>query len=155
MKLGKSTILAALVAGNLGIWSSPSHAADTNTTTVPTPGTPPAGLREVRAPGRNFERSFEELNLTAEQKTKVEDLLQAQREKMRGLRTDTSLSSGDRRTKMQSLRADLEAKMKMILTPAQFDKWENLVTGRRPTGPVARPPGDTGNTNAPAAAPKN
>jgi hypothetical protein len=62
---------------------------------------------------------------------------------MRDLRNDTTLSTDDRRAKMKTIRDDANAKLKTILTPDQFAKYQALMPARRPATP---PP-----TAAPAA----
>jgi periplasmic protein CpxP/Spy len=143
MKLSKMTLMAALVAGNLVVLGATSRAADTNAAKPPAGG-PSAMQQNRRGPGA----SLDELNLTPEQKTKVEALLKAQQEKMHALRTDSSLSSEDRRAKMQELRKGLNSQMKEILTPEQFAKWEKHAQPRRSGGSGEKP---EAGANAPAA----
>ena len=65
----------------------------------------------------------EELNLTADQKTKVEAALKAQREAIQGIKDATP---EERRAKMQEGREGDGRKMKEILTAEQYTKWEKL-----------------------------
>lgn len=73
--------------------------------------------------GRGAEM-LKDLNLTADQQTKVEALYKAQREKMDAARS----ANGDDRTKnreaMQAMQADTETQLKGILTPEQYTKYE-------------------------------
>jgi Spy/CpxP family protein refolding chaperone len=99
--------------------------------------------------------SLEQLNLTPDQKSKVQAIMEAQRQKMSAVRQDTSLSPEDRRAKMKATRDDMNTQFKAVLTPEQFDKWEKGQPGTRDhrNGP---PPagGNAKGTNAPAAAPQ-
>ena len=71
MKANKTMLIAALAVGSLLVWSPALRAGDTNTPpSTPPAGTPPAG----RPPGGGFERMAEQLNLTADQKTKVQSI---------------------------------------------------------------------------------
>lgn len=153
MKLTKPLIIAALVAGNLVAWDIAARAQDANTNTPPPAGQPggPGGGR-MRPP--SFDQISQQLDLTEDQKPKVKAVLDDQQQKMRDLRTDTSLSQQDRRTKMQGIRADATAKLKDILTPDQFAKYQKMMPGRRPGGqgggtppttPPATPPPAGGN----------
>ncbi len=148
MKANKTLLIAALAAGSLLAWSPALRAGDTNT---PPAGAPPAGQRP---PGmRAF--SLEQLNLTPDQKSKVQAIMEAQRQKMSAVRQDTSLSQEDRRAKMKATRDDMNTQFKAVLTPEQFDMWQKNQPGMRDhrNGP---PPagGNAKGTNAPAAAPQ-
>jgi Spy/CpxP family protein refolding chaperone len=128
------------------VWSPALRAGDTNTP----PSTPPAG----RPPGGSFERMAEQLNLTADQKTKVQAIMEAHRQKMLDLRNDTGQ---DRQAKRKAVAEDLAQQMKAVLTPEQFDKWQKTSPmGPRRPRPNFPPPGNekAGSTNAPAAPPK-
>ncbi len=152
MKVTKSMMIGALVAGNLLAWNPALRAADTNTPpATPAAGVPAAGQRPPGMRGPTLDQLAQQLNLTDDQKAKVKPILEARDKKRGELRSDTSLSSEDRRTKLQSAREEAAAQMKAVLTPEQFDKWQKIEQrGRRPGGP---PPG--GNANAPAPPPQN
>jgi Spy/CpxP family protein refolding chaperone len=155
MKANKTMLIAALAVGSLLVWSPALRAADTNkpSSTPPPAGAPPAG----RPPGGGFERMAEQLNLTADQKPKVQAIMDTNRQKMLDLRKDTSLSQEDRQAKRKVVAEDMAQQMKAVLTPEQFDKWEKT----SPMGPRRLhpnpPPGNekAGSTNAPAAPPKS
>jgi Spy/CpxP family protein refolding chaperone len=76
-----------------------------------------------------MDRMTEALKLTDEQKPKVKVALEDSDKKMHEVMADSSLSREDRREKMQGFRADETKKMKEILTPEQFTKYEEM----RPT----------------------
>jgi len=69
---------------------------------------------------------LDQLNLTADQKPKVQSIYAAQRQKMRDLRQDTSLTPEDRSARMKALHDDMATQMKAVLTPEQFDKWQKM-----------------------------
>jgi len=154
MKFTKPLIITALVAGNLLAWNLVLHAQDaTNNppSALRTGGPPPGGPRGMRGTP-NLEQLTTALNLTDDQKAKIKPILDAQRQKMTDLRADTTLSQEDRRTKMQAIRQEMSDQMKVILTPEQFTKWQQVPQRPRRNGP---PPGgpNAGSTNAPAPAP--
>ena len=149
MKANKTMLIAELAVGSLLVWSPALRAGDTNTPpSTPPAGAPPAG----RPPGGGFERMVEQLNLTADQKPKVQAIMDTQMQKMRDLRQDTSLTAEDRKAKMKTIREDIATQMKAVLTPEQFQKWQDMRNRRN--GP---PPGgpNAGGTNAPALPPVN
>jgi len=137
MKSTKTMLIAALAAGALLACSSVLPAQDT-------PNTPPAGGMKGRMMGPTIEQLTTNLSLTAEEIPKVKAVLDEQKKKMADLRADQSVQGQDRRTKMQEIRADVTAKMKEILTPDQFTKYQTMTQrNRRPAGsgtPPAAPP---------------
>jgi len=140
MKLNKTLMIAALVAGTM-------FAADIAVRAQDSTNTPPAGARPPGGPraGMNFETIASQLGLTDEQKTKVKPILEEMRQKMADLRKDTTLEAADRRAKMKEIRDDISAKLKEILTPEQYEKWLKMGPGnRRPPG-GANPPSAGGN----------
>jgi len=143
MKLTKTLMAGALIAGSL-LTGAALQAQDANTNTPPA-GAPPAGGRMRGAP--TLQQLTTALNLTADEQAKVKPILDAQAQKMRDLRSDTTLSTDDRRAKMQEIRADTLKQMKAVLTPDQFAQYQKMATprGRRAAAPAA--------TNAPAATP--
>jgi hypothetical protein len=138
MKLNKTLMIAALVAGSVFAADVAVRAQDTNTP-------PPAGARPPGAPGQrgrmNFETIATQLELTDDQKTKAKPVFAELQQKMADLRNDTSLEQADRRAKMKEIRDDATAKLKDILTPEQFAKWQKMGPGnRRPPGGAGAPP---------------
>jgi protein CpxP len=95
----------------------------------------------------------EQLNLTAEQKPKVEVIMKEAGEKRRALREDTSLTPEQKREKGQAIQQATTAKMKEVLTAEQFAKFEELTKNRRGQGPGGpggqRPQGERPAKNAP------
>jgi len=156
MKVTKPMIIAALIAGNLLACNLALRAADTNTPpSAPPAGAPPPGPRPpgMRG-GPTLEQLTQQLSLTDEQKPKVKAILDTRDKKIAELRGDSSLSQEDRRTKMQSIREEVTAQMKGVLTAEQFDKWQKMSQrGRRPGPPPGG--GNPGDANAPAPPPKN
>lgn len=73
-----------------------------------------------------------ELNLTPDQKTKVTALMEDEAKQRKELRADTSLSREQKREKGQAMMADQEKKLKEILTPDQFEKWQKIRKEFRP-----------------------
>ena len=147
-------LIAALAVGSLLVWSPALRADDTNKPlSTPPAGAPPAG----RSPGAGFDRMAQQLNLTADQKPKVQSIMDTQRQKMLDLRNNTSLSPEDQRARRKIVAEEMAQQMKAVLTPEQFDKWEKTSPmGTRRVRPSAPPAGNeiAAGTNAPAAPPK-
>ncbi len=138
MKSTKTLLFAALAAGSLLAWS-PARAQDSTNT----PPVPPAGAPGGKHQNQGFDRIAQQLNLTDDQKTKVQPILEAQRQKMSDLRQDTSLSPEDRKAKVQEIRKDTLDQLKDILTPDQIAQFQKM--SQRPH----RPPPQAQGTNAP------
>jgi Spy/CpxP family protein refolding chaperone len=108
-----------------------------------------------------FDRMAEQLNLTDEQKPKVQSILDTQRQKIRELRQDPNfngLSQEDRRAKMKAIQDDMVTQMKAVLTADQFQKWQDMqsqMRNRRPGGPPLGGNPPPAGTPPPAAPPQN
>jgi len=140
--------------GSLLAGSAALRAGDTNKAPSALPGgAPPAN----QPPRGGFERMSEQLHLTAEQKPKVQSIMETQRQKMLDLRNDTSLSPDARQAKRKIVVEETAQQMKAVLTPEQFEMWQNTSPmGPRRNRPNGPPLGNEKpvSTNAPAAAPK-
>jgi Spy/CpxP family protein refolding chaperone len=145
MKVKKMTLIAALAVGSLLVLNPALLAQDS--TNTPPPGAPPAGGPPgggpgMRGRGPSLEQLTKDLDLTPDQQPKVKAVLDDQMQKMRDLRQDDSLSQDDKRAKGKTIRDEATAKLKEILTPEQFDKWQKISQrNRRPGGPGGSPPG--------------
>ena len=130
----KRTLMAlAAVAATLTLQPL-THAADTNQPAPPTAADRLAALRE------RMQETARELNLTPEQKEKLQTIVRERAAKQRVLRQDNSLSPEEKRQKLMAAREEIIAEVKKVLTPEQFDKWrasQGLAAGSA-TGPRAR-----------------
>jgi periplasmic protein CpxP/Spy len=160
MRATKMTLIAALAVGSL-LTLSPALRADDATNTPPSAppaGGPPPGDRGpgMRGRGPNFDMIAQRLNLTDDQKPKVKEILDGQRQQMRDLwQQGQDMSREDRMAKMKSIRENTDAKLKAVLTSVQFEQWQKMESRMR--GPRNRPPGGSppgeGGTKTPAPPP--
>jgi periplasmic protein CpxP/Spy len=127
MKMHKVSLLAALAAGAL-LAVTPAVRAEDKPAQTERPGGPRPGQ-----PGERIKKIAEELNLTPEQRTKLEAAMKEQRDAAQGAK---DLTPEERRAKMQENRKAMDAKIKAILTPEQYAKWEKLREQNRPAGPA-------------------
>ncbi len=116
MKIKRLSLVAALALGSLLAC----------TTIVCAQDAPTKGKKGRPSIEQRVERLNKELNLTDEQKTKVTSLLEDEGKKMRDLRGDTNLDAQQRREKMQEIRKESDTKMKAILKPDQWEKYQKL-----------------------------
>lgn len=135
MKLNKTLMIAALVAG--GVFAADMAARAQETTNTPPASTRPIGGARARGP-MNFEFISTQLSLTEDQKAKAKPMFQEMGQKLTELRKDTTLSQADRRAKFMEIRNDLTTKLSEVLTPDQLEKWKKMGPPNR-TRPAATP----------------
>jgi protein CpxP len=118
MRIDKQTLVTlATIVGVLCLQPA-ARAADTTEPAKPASSDRAAALRE------RMQDTAKELNLTDEQKGKLQAVIRGQMAKLRGLRQDTSLSAEDKREKIRAIREEVTAEVKEVLTPEQFEKWK-------------------------------
>jgi Spy/CpxP family protein refolding chaperone len=71
----------------------------------------------------HFEQRLTELNLTAEQKTQVEQILRDARTRLREIR-------GETQPKITEVRTQTDARLKAVLTPQQWEQFQQLFPAR-------------------------
>ena len=130
MKMHKISLLAAVAAGAL-FALTPSLRAEDKPAKAPKAERPEGGPRAGQR-GDMLKEMAEKLNLTAEQKTKLQEAFKAQRENRKDLKDATP---EERRAAMKETREAMDAKIKEILTPEQYAKWEKIRQENRPGGP--------------------
>jgi Spy/CpxP family protein refolding chaperone len=85
-----------------------------------------------------IETLAKELQLTDEQKEKLRPIFQAEVERLKNLRADTSLSRRAKLRELKKIRAEATPKVKEILTPEQFQKWKSIQADARDEFRAAR-----------------
>jgi len=114
MRIYKYTLVAALALGTLLVCTNAGYAQQEKQ------GKKGRGVSVEQ----QIQRMDTELKLTDAQKSKLTPLFEGQRKKMQELRSDTSLSQEDRREKFRTMREENDKKLKEILTPDQWEKWQ-------------------------------
>ncbi|MEY4689227.1 MAG: hypothetical protein RIR76_3250 [Verrucomicrobiota bacterium] len=113
MKTPKYVVLfMSAIGGSILLPSTASAAAS-----------PPPEDRRGEAQKR-LQAHIDDLGLTPEQREKLGPILRSEREKIASLRADESLSPRDRLRKLQAVREEITPRVKAILTPEQFARWE-------------------------------
>ena len=138
MKMHKVSLLAALAAGALIAFTPTLRAEDkpAHPERSERPGGGPSGAGGGGQRGDMLKKMAEELGLSDEQKSKLQEVFKSQREAMK------DLSQEERREKMKESREAVNAKVKEILTTEQYAKWEKIRDERRPGGPGGNGPGN-------------
>ena len=128
-------LVAALAAGVLIAGGSSLRAQDAT-------NTPPAG---EHAPGMKGRANLKALNLTDDQKPKVEAIMKGAQEKRKALREDTSLTSEEKKDKAKAIQEETSTQLKAVLTPEQFAKWQEMTK----RGPRVHQAGSSDATKSP------
>lgn len=107
-------------------------------------GGPPQGRRMMMSPEERLERLSKELDLTDDQKAKLKPIFEAEADKMKALREDTSMSREDRRAKMMEIQQKSSEDIKAVLTKDQQKKYDEMrqrmMERRGPGGPAGEKP---------------
>ena len=135
-------VLAVMMcAGVAALWAQATPPATNATVGGPRNGGQP-GMR-----GTPLELSAE-LTLTADQKTKMQDILKQRQDQSKALRDDTTLTQDQKNAKRQELMKSFTTQINAVLTPDQLKKLEELQKTRMEQMKKMR---ETRAGNAPAA----
>jgi periplasmic protein CpxP/Spy len=121
-------LLAVFMAG-----FGESRAAEGDQVTTEPPGqTQGTGQMRRAIPGVKLKKTEEKLSLNAEQREKMQVLVDKELEQIKALRQDRSLTKEQKREKFSQLREATHDKIKEILTPEQQKKFaEHFVNERK------------------------
>lgn len=127
----KSCIMTGLVSFALALAISLPASAQTSTTTPAPEASPqsqpaPSGeAAQGRAPAQS-EDNDNPLNLTDEQKAKLQPIIADENKQMDAVRSDTSLTTDQKIQKANQIRSDASPKIRAVLTPEQLQKLAQL-----------------------------
>jgi len=99
-------------------------------------------------PAERTKELTKHLNLTPDQQTKVQDILQSQHSQMETLHQDSSLSQQDRHAKMMDIRKTSDTQIRALLDSTQQKKWDEMQAKREQWGHNGHH-GDAGDHQAP------
>jgi Spy/CpxP family protein refolding chaperone len=85
-------------------------------------------------PRSQIQNMIDKLNVTPDQKAKLDPILDVDAKQVRALRGDATLSDEDRQKKTAAIRADTDTKIKPILTAEQWTKLQELRAERKAQG---------------------
>ena len=80
------------------------------------------------------------LNLTDEQRAKIQPILQSSREQAHAVRNDTTLTPEQKQAKMRDIHQVTMTQMNSLLTPEQQQQWQQMRQHRDPGGKHGPPP---------------
>jgi Spy/CpxP family protein refolding chaperone len=107
-----------------------------STSNPPNEGAPASG-RPGRAANVNnrLENLSKQLNLTDQQKEKIRPLLKNEVERIKKVRSNASLTQGEARRRIATIRRNTNQHIAEFLTPEQKRQWQELRQERRGGGP--------------------
>ena len=114
MKSKKTLFIAALTAAAL-LAGSPALRAQQATNTPP-----------IHAGMKGHQDIAKQLDLTEDQKPKVEAILKGAKEKAKAVHEDTSLTPEEKQAKAKAIHEEAATQLKGVLTPEQFAKWQEM-----------------------------
>jgi Spy/CpxP family protein refolding chaperone len=105
---------------------------------------------------KRLENLSKQLNLTNEQKAKIAPLLKHEVERIKEVRSNSSLSQGEAQRRIRSIRRDTNQRISEFLTPEQKTQWQESRQAQRGSGP-GRQHGSQGSgaPDAPPAPPRS
>lgn len=123
----KQSLLILLAASVLSIAAFAQDATPNNQ--------PPAqensgGHHGPMDPAQRTQALTQQLNLTADQQAKVQQILQSESSQMESLRSDSSLSQQDRHSKMMAIHQTSDTQIRALLDPDQQKKWDAMQAKR-------------------------
>jgi periplasmic protein CpxP/Spy len=90
-----------------------------------------AVAQQAAAPPAPLPHDRPELGLSQQQKDQIKQIREEHRERLRALRSDTSLTPAQRRARARELRKETRAKVDAVLTPEQRTKLRQFRQERR------------------------
>jgi protein CpxP len=82
--------------------------------------------RQAESPEQHLQMLSEKLNLTDEQKTTLNPILEDQAQQMKAIHADTSLSEEQKRGKMKAIHETFHDKINAVLTPEQQVRFKQM-----------------------------
>ena len=124
----KESLLPLIVSGLLFVASLAVAQEDKANDVQSAPSTQQSGHGRHRGmdPTKRVEQLTKQLNLTSDQQSKVQGILQQQQTSMQSLRQASSLSQQDRRAKMMDMRSATDTQIRGLLTGEQQQKWDQM-----------------------------
>jgi len=146
----KHCLLALMLAGLMYAATPSAYAQDSGNNQQPSAGQPEHGYGHKNFdPEKRAAMLGKQLNLSSDQQAKVQDILKSEKSQMEGLRSDSSLSQDDRRSKAMEIHKSSNEQIRALLDPNQQKKWEEIQSkqmehyhhgGQGPAGSPNSPP---------------
>lgn len=122
----KRYLLALVTAGLITLGTSFTVAQD-NMSNDQTAAPKHSGhMHEGMDPAKRTAELTKKLNLSSDQQSKVQSILESQKSQMEGLHQDSSMSQQDRRAKMMDIHKTSTDQIRALLNPDQQKKWDAM-----------------------------
>jgi Spy/CpxP family protein refolding chaperone len=138
MKISKVSLFAILAVGSLTVFGSIAQAQDS----TPSTNAPAGGKARLG-------KFDEQLGLTGDTQTKFDAIIKDQQEQLKAVHSDDSLTPEDKKAKMKEIRTATSEKVKALLTPDQYTKYQEVMKKQH----GGKGPKSGSSTNAPSATP--
>jgi len=128
----KHCLLALTLTGLLYTVTSPvlaQNGGNDDQQSAPAGAPPNRGHRDFD-PAKRTEMLTKQLKLTSDQQAKVLDILKSQQSQMESLRSDSSSSQEDRRSKMMEIHKSSDEQIRGLLDSDQQKKWDAMQSKR-------------------------
>jgi|HubBroStandDraft_4_1064222.scaffolds.fasta_scaffold201525_2 protein CpxP len=128
----KHCLLALMLTGLVYTAASTAVAQDDSSNAQQTApaGAPPDHGRRHFDPEKRTEMLAKQLKLTSDQQPKVLDILKSEQSQMGSLRSDSSVSQEDRRSKMMEIHKSSDDQIRGLLDSDQQKKWDAMQSKR-------------------------
>jgi periplasmic protein CpxP/Spy len=123
----KQSLLILLAASIISIAASAQDAQPNNQPSAQDNG---GGHRGQMDPAQRTQELTKKLNLTSDQQTKVQQILQSESSQMDSVRQDSSLSQQDRRGKMMDIHQATNTQIRALLDANQQKQWDAMQAKR-------------------------
>jgi Spy/CpxP family protein refolding chaperone len=144
----KSTLRLLISLATLAMFLNTGSArAEEASTTSPAPSTSTSTAKKKRGnkrgeqAGGSEQQLVKNLDLTAEQKTKVAAITKKAAVDVKAISGDTALSAKEKRSKTTAIRDAARADIRALLTPEQQAKFDKAVTEEKTTQAIQRKKG--------------
>lgn len=129
-KQGLLAIILASVAYAAPAALAQSGAAGDSQGTAAAPQHEDGSGRARFDPQERSQMLAKKLNLSSDQQTKVQDILQSAQSDMEKVHSDSSLAQPDRRAKMMDIHKSANDQIRALLNPDQQKQWDRMKTRR-------------------------
>ncbi|HKS76921.1 MAG TPA: hypothetical protein VJQ82_27175 [Terriglobales bacterium] len=122
----KRCLLTLMAAGLITLGANFSLAQDNMSNSQQAAPQHEGRMHHGMDPAKHTAELTKKLNLTSDQQTKVQSILESQKNQMESLHQDTSMSQQDRRTKMMDIHKTSTEQIRALLNADQQKKWDEM-----------------------------
>jgi len=126
----KHSLLILLAAGLITAGASFSVAQDNMSNDQQAAPQHEGHMRHGMDPAKRTAELTKKLNLSSDQQSKVQNVLESEKSQMESLHQDTSMSQQDRRSKMMDIHKTSSDQIRALLNSDQQKKWDEMQAKR-------------------------